>query len=69
MRYFFHLKRGPEEILDCEGIDLEECALKDIDVDKIVDEIRSERSEFIDTKGWSIEVVDENGRSIAIVRL
>ena len=69
MRHFFHLRRGQEEILDCEGIDLEECALKNIDIDKIVDEIRSERSELVDTKGWSIEVVDENGRSIAIVRL
>jgi hypothetical protein len=69
MRYFFHLRKGPEEILDHEGIELEECAIEKLNIDRIVDEIRSEGSEFLDTKGWSVRVVDENGRSIIVLPL
>ena len=39
MRYYFHLRSGPEEISHCEGIDMEECALKNIDIEKILNEI------------------------------
>ena len=69
MRYFFHLRKGSEEILDHDGIEMEERELKSVDISEIADAIRAEESEFVDTTGWSIEIVDENGRYIATVTL
>jgi hypothetical protein len=69
MRYYFHLRKGPEEILDQRGVDVEEGALKSLDIKKIVDEISSGWSGGLDTKGWSVEIMDENGRSFALVPL
>lgn len=69
MRYYFHLRKGLEQIIDHEGIELEEYELMKIDIDEIIDEIRSEESHSPETEGWSVEVVDENGRTIASIPL
>ena len=66
-RLFFHLTNGEETILDHEGA---EVAPNDVgQITTIVDEIRSEEPELLDTEGWSVVVVDEDGRSIANVPL
>ncbi len=62
-RLFFHLVNEQESILDHEGV---EVAPSEVDqINRIVDEIRSENPELFDADGdWSIEVTDEQGRKL-----
>lgn len=69
MRYFFHLRKGSEAILDHVGIEMEEPELNSVDISKIVDDVRSEEWDVVDAKGWSVEIVDENGRGVAAIPL
>jgi len=69
MRYFFHLVHERTTLFDHEGIEMDGTELENIELAKIIYEIRSEESELLDTEGWSVAVVDENGRRVASVPL
>jgi hypothetical protein len=64
-RYYFNLV-GPEGmIIDPEGVELSDNGLEQA-IPKILEEVRSEESELFDVGGgWSLEVVDVEGRKIA----
>jgi len=66
-RLFFHLVNGQETILDHEGVEVAPAYVGQIN--KIVDEVRSEEPELPDTEGWCIEIVGEDGARIATIPL
>jgi hypothetical protein len=68
-RYYFNLV-GPEGvIIDPEGIEVSENDLEQA-IPRILEEIRSEEPELFDVGvGWSLEVVDGEGRRAAIIPL
>jgi hypothetical protein len=68
-RYYFNLV-GPEGmIIDPEGVELSDNGLEQA-IPKILEEVRSEEPELFDVGGgWSLEVVDVEGRKIAIFPL
>jgi hypothetical protein len=68
-RYYFNLV-GPEGvIIDPEGVEVSENDLEWA-IPRILEEIRSEEPELFNVgAGWSLEVVDVEGRRVAIIPL
>jgi hypothetical protein len=68
-RYYFNLI-GPEGvIIDPEGVEVSENDLEQA-VPRILEEVRSEEPKLFDVGGgWSVEVVDVEGRRVAIFPL
>jgi hypothetical protein len=68
-RYYFNLV-GPEGvIIDPEGVEVSENDLEQA-IRRILEEIRSEEPELFDVAGgWSLEIVDVEGRRVAIIPL
>jgi hypothetical protein len=64
-RYYFNLV-GPEGvIIDPEGVEVSDNGLEQA-IPRILEEVRSEEPELFDVGGgWSLEVVDVEGRKIA----
>jgi hypothetical protein len=68
-RYYFNLVGPKGVIIDPEGVEVSENDLERA-IPRILEEIRSEEPELFDVSGgWSLEVVDVEGRRVAIVSL
>jgi hypothetical protein len=64
-RYYFNLVGRSEAIADGEGVELPDHYSEQA-ITRIIEEIRSEEPElFVGGSGWSIEVVDVDGRMLA----
>src|SRR5262249_45612889 len=62
-RLFFHLTNGEETIPDQEGA---EVAPNDVgQISRIIDEMRSNEPDLLDSEGWLVGVVDEDDCIIA----
>ena len=67
-RYFFHLVKGHERIMDEVGIEIEDEQFDQISLSEIVGEIASEDSVlFKGHKTAWFEIVDPSGRVVQIV--
>jgi hypothetical protein len=68
-RYYFNLV-GPEGvIIDPEGVEVSDNGLEQA-ISRILEEVRSEEPELFDIGGgWSLEVVDVEGRRVTIFPL
>jgi hypothetical protein len=68
-RYYFNLVGPKGVIIDPEGVEVSENDLEQA-IPRILEEIRSEEPELFDVGGgWSLEVVDVEGRRVAIIPL
>jgi hypothetical protein len=68
-RYYFNLVGPKGVIIDPEGVEVSENDLERA-IPRILEEIRSEEPELFDVGGgWSLEVLDVEGRRVAIVPL
>jgi hypothetical protein len=69
-RYYFNIVRGVERIVDANGIELLNDELAAVAWPDLLEEIRSEEPDlFQEHEGWSLEIVDTNGRVIRLVPL
>ena len=68
-RYYFNLVRQRTVIADHDGVEIPG-EVSELEILRIMQEIRTEEPElFAGSGGWSIEVVDEQGRIVAKVSL
>jgi hypothetical protein len=66
-RYYFNLVGPKGVIIDPEGVEVSENDLEQA-IPRILEEICSEEPELLDVGGgWSLEVVDVEGRRVAII--
>jgi len=64
-RCYFHLVRGHETLPDPNGIEIPDDDWEQ-EIARIIGEIRAEAPElFESTTGWTIRVIDEQGREVA----
>lgn len=64
-RYYFNLVLESRVIFDREGLDVRDGHLQR-SITRIVEELRSEEPELFEVgPGWSLEVVDDEGRELA----
>jgi hypothetical protein len=64
-RCYFHLLCGRATLPDHKGVEIqqEDCARE---ITKIIGEIRAEEPELFEgANGWTIQVIDEQGREVA----
>jgi hypothetical protein len=67
-RYYFNLVGPKGVIIDPEGVEVSDNVEQAIP--RILEEIRSEEPELFDVgDGWSVEVVNVEGRRVAIIPL
>jgi hypothetical protein len=66
-RYFFNLKSRQEAIPDQEGVEIPDNNLEQA-ITGAIEEIRAEEPDlFVGSGNWSIDVVDDQGRSIVTI--
>jgi Domain of unknown function (DUF6894) len=64
-RCYFHLVRGGVTLPDHEGVEIPDAEWKR-EITNIIGEISAEEPELFEgTGGWTIQVVDEEGREVA----
>ena len=64
-RYYFNLVSPEGVIIDPEGVEVSDNGLEQA-IPRILEEVRSEEPKLFDVGGgWSLEVVDVEGRKIA----
>lgn len=69
-RYYFNIVRGVERIVDANGIELLNDELAAVAWTELLDEIRVEEPDlFQEHEGWSLEIVDTDGRIVQLVPL
>ena len=70
-RYYFNLMDGRDHIIDPDGVDLGNEPFRLEDVLCALEELRSEeRPEVVDEwQGWTLEIVDSQGRTIHVITL
>lgn len=65
VRCYFHLVRGGVTFPDHEGVEIPD-AEWEREITNIIGEIRAEEPELFEgTSGWTINVIDEEGREVA----
>lgn len=70
-RYYFNLAKDGERITDEEGVELQPNDLQHDVMLRVVQSLRSSEAPDLveDWRGWSVEVTDEAGDIVQVVRL
>jgi hypothetical protein len=65
VRCYFHLVRDGATLPDREGVEIPEEDFEQ-EITRIIGEIRAEDPELLEgTSGWTIQVIDDQGREVA----